>query len=88
MKQLFIDDYMLAFVGQRAEIESAAAEALRHLPTESVIYYNLANFQGKMGLFSDSEINFLKAIELDPKNAGYYSNLGISIFFNIYFYFS
>ena len=51
-------------------------KALKHLPEESQLYFNIANVYGKKGLFDESEKYFLKAIQLNPKTAKFYANFG------------
>ena len=55
-------------------------EALRHLPDEPSMYFNMANVYGKMAQFEKSEKYFLKALNIAPNSAKYYANLGKIVF--------
>ena len=51
-------------------------KALKHLPDEPQLYFNMANVYGKKGLFEESEKYFLKSIQLNPNTAKFYANFG------------
>jgi Flp pilus assembly protein TadD len=51
-------------------------KALKFLPEEPQLYFNLGNVYGKLSKFVESEKNFLKAIKLSPKNAKFIANMG------------
>jgi len=46
------------------------------MPDDSGIYYNYANALGKAEKFEEAEKYFIKAMDLSPNVASYYSNLG------------
>ncbi|XP_045600678.2 LOW QUALITY PROTEIN: protein O-mannosyl-transferase TMTC4 [Procambarus clarkii] len=54
-----------------------ADKALRHLPNEPALHFNLANTLGKLNRYEESESHFLQATKLDPSNANYWANLGV-----------
>lgn len=54
-----------------------ADKALRHLPNEPALHFNLANTLGKLSRYEESESHFLVATNLDPSNANYWANLGV-----------
>nr|XP_053627022.1 protein O-mannosyl-transferase TMTC4-like isoform X2 [Cherax quadricarinatus] len=54
-----------------------ADKALRHLPNEPALHFNLANTLGKLNRYEESESHFLQATNLDPSNANYWANLGV-----------
>ncbi|XP_076347219.1 transmembrane O-mannosyltransferase targeting cadherins 4 isoform X1 [Tachypleus tridentatus] len=68
---------MLDSTGDLNKAESLAREALRYLPEESSLHFNLANTLGKIGKYQDSEWHFLHAIKLTKNNPSYYTNLGV-----------
>ncbi|KAJ8963524.1 hypothetical protein NQ314_005566 [Rhamnusium bicolor] len=51
--------------------------ALMHNPKAPALHFSLANTLGKIQQFEKAEGHFLEAINLSPKNALYYSNLGV-----------
>ena len=51
-------------------------QALKHLPGEPQLYFNMANAYGKMNKYKDSARMFDKAIQLAPDRAQYYANYG------------
>jgi len=51
-------------------------QALKHLPGEPQLYFNMANAYGKMNKYEDSARMFDKAIQLAPDRAQYYANYG------------
>lgn len=63
--------------GNLKEAKELAQEALRILPGDPGLHFNLANTLGKMSLFPEAEHHFMKAIELDYRNAIYHSNMGV-----------
>lgn len=63
--------------GNHRRAVTLAEEALKFLPNEPSIYFNMANALGKLGEFSDSERNFLKAIQLKEDNPQFHVNLGV-----------
>ncbi|XP_018009245.1 protein O-mannosyl-transferase TMTC4-like [Hyalella azteca] len=70
----------LILLDSRQQYETAvttAHVALKHLPDEASIHFNLANTLGKLGRYKESEVHFLAATRLDPGNANYWSNLGV-----------
>ncbi|KAF2368007.1 protein of unknown function DUF1736 [Trinorchestia longiramus] len=70
----------LILLDSRQQYETAvttAHVALKHLPDEASIHFNLANTLGKLGRYKESETHFLSATRLDPANANYWSNLGV-----------
>ncbi|XP_045129547.1 protein O-mannosyl-transferase TMTC4-like isoform X4 [Portunus trituberculatus] len=54
-----------------------ADQALKHLPNEPALHFNLANTLGKLNRYQESESHFLLATTLDPSNANYWANLGV-----------
>ncbi|XP_054708383.1 protein O-mannosyl-transferase TMTC4-like [Uloborus diversus] len=68
---------MLDSIGDLEKAEAVGREALRHLPFEASVHFNLANTLGKAGKYVESEEHFLKAIELHKNNPTYHANLGV-----------
>ncbi|XP_068220759.1 protein O-mannosyl-transferase TMTC4-like isoform X1 [Palaemon carinicauda] len=54
-----------------------AHKALKHLPNEPALHFNLGNTLGKLSRYEESESHFLVATNLDPGNANYWANLGV-----------
>ncbi|KAK7085136.1 Protein O-mannosyl-transferase tmtc4 [Halocaridina rubra] len=54
-----------------------ADKALKYLPNEPALHFNLANTLGKLSRYEESESHFLLATNLDPGNANYWANLGV-----------
>ena len=55
-------------------------EAIKYLPDDASLHFNLGNALGKDGRYVQSEHHFLEAVRLAPKNGNYYSNLGVFVF--------
>lgn len=53
-----------------------AKTALTHNPLSPALHFSIANTLGKVQEFDRAEAHFLEAINLNPKNALYVSNLG------------
>ena len=53
-------------------------KALKYLPEEPQLHFNLGNVYGKQGKWAESEKYFLKAIKLKPGVPKFYANLGKS----------
>ncbi|XP_047494234.1 protein O-mannosyl-transferase TMTC4-like [Penaeus chinensis] len=71
---------MLILLDSQGLYQSAidvADKALRHLPSEPALHFNLANTLGKLSRYEESESHFLLATNLDPGNANYWANLGV-----------
>ena len=69
----------LHFLSDRFDdVDLVAKEAMTSNPDEASLYYNYANTLGKADKYEASEKNFLKAIQLQPRVASYYANLGES----------
>ncbi|RZB40253.1 DUF1736 and/or TPR 11 domain containing protein [Asbolus verrucosus] len=51
--------------------------ALAHNPKSPALHFSIANTLGKIQRFEEAEGHFLEAINLNPLNALYYSNLGV-----------
>ncbi|KAK4313661.1 hypothetical protein Pmani_015008 [Petrolisthes manimaculis] len=71
---------MLILLDSQGHYEPAidvAHKALRHLPNEPALHFNLANTLGKLSRYQESESHFLLATNLDPTNANYWANLGV-----------
>lgn len=69
---LLLDD-----LGMREEALKIAYEALRFLPTDASIHFNIANILGKAGNFVEAEVHFKNAISKNPTDAMFYTNLGV-----------
>lgn len=67
---------MLDQRGHASDAERAALQALRHLPHEPALHFQLANILGKAGKYQRSEQHFLAAIRLKLDNPSYHTNLG------------
>lgn len=64
------------FTGQPERSELTALEALKFLPREANLHFSLAGILGKQNRFEESEKHFLAAIEINPDNPIYHTNLG------------
>jgi tetratricopeptide (TPR) repeat protein len=67
---------LLDNMGKTEEALQKAIQALRYLPKYSPIHFNLGNILGKKGNFYDAQNHFQLAINEDPTNFIYYTNLG------------
>lgn len=72
------------FVGMLHEALKVAYEALKYAPDYAPIYFNIANVLGKIGRYTEAEINFKTAISKNPTDPMYYTNLGKYFFFILY----
>ncbi|KAF6204294.1 hypothetical protein GE061_002634 [Apolygus lucorum] len=68
---------MLDSLGELDKAELMAKEALKHLPDDSALHFNLANTLGKRSLYEDAEYHFLISTRLKPNTALYHTNLGV-----------
>jgi len=67
----------VAFVeGDLAKAEAVAREAITLVPRDPSLQFNLANTLGKRGRFAEAERHFMIAVDLDPLNAVFHSNMG------------
>lgn len=57
-----------------------ADQALKHLPNDASLYFNIANILGKSGKFVEAEIYFQTAISKDSNDPSFYTNLGKRVF--------
>lgn len=63
--------------GRYTELASAAKRFIRNFPCSFELWTILAGAQNSLGLITDSEKSFRKAIELNPNYAAAHSNLGV-----------
>ena len=75
-QSLYFDIFFFISEQYEESIE-VTRKALKHLPEEAQLFFNLGNVYGKQGRFEESERNFLKAISLKPSIAKFYANLGM-----------
>lgn len=54
-----------------------ANQALQFLPDDASIHFNIANILGKAGNFIGAEKHFKNAIAKNPKDATFFTNLGV-----------
>lgn len=71
-------------LGELTRAEKLGLEALRYLPEDSSIHFNLGNTMGKQQKFEQAEHYFKKAISLKPGTALYHTNLGNVLLFFIH----
>ena len=69
----------LLFSGRYEESIDLTKKALKYLPSDAQLFFNLGNVHGKRSRWEESEKNFLKAIRLNPNVAKFYANLGMYI---------
>lgn len=69
---LLLDD-----LGMRKDALKIANQALRYIPDDASIHFNIANILGKAGNFVEAEAYFKNAISRNPKDAMFYTNLGV-----------
>ena len=69
---LLLDD-----LGMREEALNTAHQALKFLPDDASIHFNIANILGKAGNFTEAEVHFRIAISKNPTDSMYYTNLGV-----------
>ena len=60
----------------REEALNTAHQALKFLPDDASIHFNIANILGKAGNFIEAEVHFRSAISKNPTDSMYYTNLG------------
>ena len=53
-----------------------ARAALKFIPGDATIHFNIANILGKAGRFEEAEVEFKEAISRDPTNPTVLTNLG------------
>lgn len=68
---------LLDSLGRTEESILTGYQALKLLPNEPSVHFNVGNSLGKAQRWRDAEHHFQMAIQLNPNNALYYSNLGI-----------
>lgn len=59
--------------------------ALKFIPTDATVRFNIANILGKEGRFEEAEVEFKEAISREPTNPSIITNLGgkkIQLFFD------
>ncbi|XP_015604969.1 transmembrane and TPR repeat-containing protein 4 isoform X2 [Cephus cinctus] len=71
---------LLDQLGLQEKALVAATEALKLIPDDASIYFNMANILGKAGKFVEAEKYFNGAISRDANNPTFYTNLGINKF--------
>lgn len=71
---------LLDSLKQYQEALELGKTALMHNPFSASLHFCTANTLGKVQQFEKAEKHFLEALNLDPKNALYYSNLGKFLF--------
>ncbi|KAG5866214.1 hypothetical protein JTB14_035255 [Gonioctena quinquepunctata] len=59
------------------EVLELGRTALMHNPKSAALHFTLANTLGKIQQFEKAEAHFLEAINMNPGNGLYYSNLGV-----------
>ena len=62
--------------GNFQEAEATAKAAITIFPERSDFYFHLGNIYGKTNQYEIAEVNFKRAIELEPKPE-YYANFGV-----------
>lgn len=67
---------LLNILGELDKAENLAKKALKILPEDSALHFNLANTLGKKGHYENAEEHFKTAITLRPNQALYHTNLG------------
>ena len=69
---LLLDD-----LGMRDNALKIGNQALQYLSDDASIQFNIANILGKAGNFVEAEVHFKNAISRNPKDAMFYTNLGV-----------
>ncbi|KAJ8665348.1 hypothetical protein QAD02_007010 [Eretmocerus hayati] len=64
-------------LGMKVEALNAARQALRFIPNDPSIHFNIGNILGKDGDFQQAELHFKTAISANPNNSIYHTNLGV-----------
>lgn len=67
---------LLDSLKQYEEVLELGKTALMHNPMSAALHFSIANSLGKVRQFEKAEKHFLEALNLNPKNALYFSNLG------------
>lgn len=67
---------LLDSLGRYEEALALGREALKHNPYAAAVHFCLGNTLGKVDRMELAEKHFLEALNLSPRNALYYSNLG------------
>jgi TolB-like protein/Tfp pilus assembly protein PilF len=60
---------------------AAYEEALKRLPNNSFVYQYLAIVQRRLGRWQEAEVNYKKALELDPRDVGLLNDMGNEFYF-------
>ena len=60
---------------------AAYQEALKRLPNNSFVYQYLAIVQRRLGQWQEAEINYKKALELDPRDVALLSDMGNEFYY-------
>ena len=60
---------------------AAYQEALKRLPNNSFVYQYLAIVQRRLGQWQQAEVNYKKALELDPRDVGLLNDMGNEFYF-------
>ncbi|ESO96049.1 hypothetical protein LOTGIDRAFT_116230, partial [Lottia gigantea] len=68
---------LLDNIGELKLAENVGKEALKVLPREHQVLFNLANIYGKLEKYTESEQFFLLALKEDQNNAKYHLNIGV-----------
>ena len=72
--------YLYRVVRDFEESVSAYQEAEKRSPNNAYLLENLAYVQRRLGRWEDAEINFKKAIELDPRDVAMLSSVGAEFY--------
>lgn len=67
---------LLDSLNQFDEVLKRGKHALMHNPKAPALHFSIANTLGKLQEFEKAEKHFLEALNFNPHNALYYSNLG------------
>jgi TolB-like protein/Tfp pilus assembly protein PilF len=59
----------------------AYQEALKRLPNNSFVYQYLGIVQRRLGKWQEAEVNYKKALELDPRDVGLLNDMGNEFYF-------
>ena len=60
---------------------AAYQEALKRLPNNSFVYQYLGIVQRRLGQWQEAEVNYKKALELDPRDVGLLNDMGNEFYF-------
>jgi TolB-like protein/Flp pilus assembly protein TadD len=58
----------------------AYREALKRLPNNSFVYQYLGIVQRRLGRWQEAEVNYKKALELDPRDVGLLNDMGVEFY--------